>query len=123
MHKYLPKLYVIPLKKEQANMSQELLLRQFEDLGIPEYSEEFTFPETAFITVTAYQNQQVSCNVRAYVYLHFSIAQVARSVEESRILSIELHCKSISQIKHEYLQFRAYKCLSLSSSSIPQYIF
>ena len=60
MHKYLPKLYVIPLKKEQANMSQELLLRQFEDLGIPEYSEEFTFPETAFITVTAYQNQQVS---------------------------------------------------------------
>lgn len=41
-------------------MSQELLLRQFEDLGIPEYSEEFTFPETAFITVTAYQNQQIT---------------------------------------------------------------
>ena len=40
-------------------MNQEILLRQFEDIGIPDSAEEFTFPETAFITVTAYQNQQV----------------------------------------------------------------
>ena len=59
MHKYLPKVFVIPLNKDQASMSQELLLRQFEEIGIPEYAEEFVFPETAFITVTAYQNQQV----------------------------------------------------------------
>ena len=43
-------------------MNQEILLRQFEDIGIPDSAEEFTFPETAFITVTAYQNQQVLLN-------------------------------------------------------------
>ena len=59
MHKYLPKLYVIPLSKDQANLGSEMLLRQFEEYGIPSGAEEFVFPETAFITVTAYQNQQV----------------------------------------------------------------
>ena len=49
-------------------MSQELLLRQFEDFGIPEYSEEFIFPETAFITVTAYQNQQVSYSTHTHSF-------------------------------------------------------
>ena len=59
MHKYLPKLYVIPLSKEQTNLGSEMLLRHFEEFGIPKDAEEFVFPETAFITVTAYQNQQV----------------------------------------------------------------
>lgn len=60
MHKYLPKVLVIRLSREQANLSSELLLRHFEDFGLPPDVEEFVFPETAFITVTAYQNQQVN---------------------------------------------------------------
>ena len=60
MHKYLPKVFVIPLSSGQTNMNQESLLRDFEEHGIPDYAEEFSFPETTFITVTAYQNQQVS---------------------------------------------------------------
>ena len=60
MHKYLPKVFVIPMNSDQTNMNQESLLRYFEEHGIPDYAEEFSFPETTFITVTAYQNQQVS---------------------------------------------------------------
>merc|ERR1711862_180991 len=30
------------------------------EFGIPKDAEEFVFPETAFITVTAYQNQQIT---------------------------------------------------------------
>ena len=60
MHKYLPKVLVVPLSSEQTNMSSETLLRHFEEFGVPSNAEEFVFPETAFITVTAYQNQQVS---------------------------------------------------------------
>lgn len=59
MHKYLPKVFIIPVTKEQASLSPDILLRDFEDHGLPANSEEFAFPETAFITVTAYQNQQV----------------------------------------------------------------
>ena len=48
------------MNSDQTNMNQESLLRYFEEHGIPDYAEEFSFPETTFITVTAYQNQQVS---------------------------------------------------------------
>ena len=60
MHKYLPKVLIVPLSTEQTNMNSESLLRHFEEFGVPTNAEEFVFPETAFITVTAYQNQQVS---------------------------------------------------------------
>lgn len=61
MHKYLPKVLVIRLSGEQVHMTSEALLRHFEEFGLPpgDAVEEFVFPETAFITVTAYQNQQV----------------------------------------------------------------
>ena len=57
MHKYLPKVLVVPLSTDQIHMSSETLLRHFEEFGVPSNADEFVFPETAFITVTAYQNQ------------------------------------------------------------------
>lgn len=60
MHKYLPKVLVIRLSGDQIHMNSETLLRHFEEFGLPSTGvDEFVFPETAFITVTAYQNQQV----------------------------------------------------------------
>jgi hypothetical protein len=57
MHKYLPKIHIVELTKEEATLPPDILLSRLErDLSS---SEVFTFPETAFITVTAYQNQQV----------------------------------------------------------------
>ena len=73
MHKYLPKLVVVPLSTEQTNMSSETLLRHFEEFGMPSNAEEFVFPETAFITVTAYQNQQVSTEYLPTTYLHINL--------------------------------------------------
>jgi hypothetical protein len=64
MHKYLPKVLVVPLSSDQIHMSSETLLRHFEEFGVPSNADEFVFPETAFITVTAYQNQQVSFRFR-----------------------------------------------------------
>lgn len=64
MHKYLPKVLVFKLTPEQAQMSYDHLQRHLEEEMATNLSsdvmEEFVFPETAFITVTAYQNQQVS---------------------------------------------------------------
>ena len=60
MHKYLPKIMLIKLSSELAGMSYEHLQRHWEEVGLPnEATETFVFAETAFITVTAYQNQQV----------------------------------------------------------------
>ena len=60
MHKYLPRLLLIKLTPELAAMSNEHLQRHLEEVGVPhETTESVAFPETAFITVTAYQNQQV----------------------------------------------------------------
>merc|ERR1712037_506145 len=60
MHKYLPKVLVVPLSTDQIHMSSETLLRHFEEFGVPSNADEFVFPETAFITVTAYKNRQQS---------------------------------------------------------------
>ena len=49
MHKYLPKVFVVPLSSGQTNMNQESLLRDFEEHGIPDYAEEFSFPEVSSI--------------------------------------------------------------------------
>ena len=68
MHKYLPKVLVVPLSNDQIHMSSETLLRHFEEFGVPSNADEFVFPETAFITVTAYQNQQVSFRFRLSKY-------------------------------------------------------
>ena len=68
MHKYLPKVLVVPLSTDQIHMSSETLLRHFEEFGVPSNADEFVFPETAFITVTAYQNQQVSFRFRLSKY-------------------------------------------------------
>ena len=60
MHKYLPKIMLIKLSSELAGMSYEHLQRHWEEVGLPnEATETVAFAETAFITVTAYQNQQV----------------------------------------------------------------
>ena len=68
MHKYLPKVLVVPLSNDQIHMSSETLLRHFEEFGVPSNADEFVFPKTAFITVTAYQNQQVSFRFRLSKY-------------------------------------------------------
>ena len=73
MHKYLPKVLVVPLSAEQTNMSSETLLRHFEEFGVPSNAEEFIFPETAFITVTAYQNQQVSALLHNFIFIFSTI--------------------------------------------------
>ena len=85
MHKYQPKVLVFKLTAEQAQMNYEHLQRHLEEkMAANLYSdviEEFIFPETAFITVTAYQNQQVSrfatkmfvcLPIRQCYYLEFS---------------------------------------------------
>lgn len=54
MHRYQPKIYVVPVPEEWRGSSGL-------KFSLPEVKDSpcFTFPETSFITVTAYQNQQV----------------------------------------------------------------
>ena len=51
MHKYLPRVHLVPA----ADAALPVITREQ-----IEASTTFVFPETAFITVTAYQNQRVS---------------------------------------------------------------
>jgi len=67
MHKYLPKIHIKEID-ESSPLFQDLrgsrltpeLLEQHLDQILQDGSLTFTFPETAFTTVTAYQNQQIT---------------------------------------------------------------
>ena len=48
MHKYIPRLHIV------ANNDNKLSMAQFDNVNI------FVFPETQFIAVTAYQNDNVT---------------------------------------------------------------
>ncbi len=74
MHKYLPKILVVRVSKNLAHCNSDALLKHFDEFGFnqDDIVEEFSFPETAFITVTAYQNQQV-CRFLFSCYIFDSV--------------------------------------------------
>eukprot|EP00094_Tigriopus_californicus_P011487 TCALIF_11092-PA protein Name:"Similar to TBX18 T-box transcription factor TBX18 (Homo sapiens)" AED:0.06 eAED:0.06 QI:0/0.85/0.75/0.87/0.85/0.75/8/2523/452 len=55
MHKYIPRIHVQPLSADQIKSGSTM-----EALLDIDQSVSFTFPETVFTTVTAYQNQQIT---------------------------------------------------------------
>lgn len=58
MHKYQPRIHVIK-KKESSSSKADEASRDLESDTTNAESKQFVFHETEFITVTAYQNQQV----------------------------------------------------------------
>jgi hypothetical protein len=52
MHKYIPRLHIIQAVNS-SNTDMKLSMAPFDNVNI------FVFPETQFIAVTAYQNEQV----------------------------------------------------------------
>ena len=52
MHKYIPRLHIIQAV-HSSNNDMKLSMAPFDNVNI------FVFPETQFIAVTAYQNEQV----------------------------------------------------------------
>ena len=52
MHKYIPRLHIIQAVNS-SNNDMKLSMAPFDNVNI------FVFPETQFIAVTAYQNEQV----------------------------------------------------------------
>lgn len=52
MHKYIPRLHIIQAINS-TNQETKLSMAPFDNVNI------FVFPETQFIAVTAYQNEQV----------------------------------------------------------------
>jgi hypothetical protein len=53
MHKYIPRLHIIQAINS-SNNDTKLSMAPFDNVNI------FVFPETQFIAVTAYQNEQVN---------------------------------------------------------------
>ena len=59
MHRYQPVVHLQEIGPDVLHSSSSSL-PPLESLFDPERSVQFAFPETAFTTVTAYQNQQVT---------------------------------------------------------------
>lgn len=58
LHKYQPRLHVIEINKKSGD----------EDTSDPDRVQTFTFPETQFIAVTAYQNTDVRTNLSLHAF-------------------------------------------------------
>ena len=65
MHKYMPRLNIV----EISNQSIDLSSSSHENSSSLKHK--FTFPETQFIAVTAYQNTDVSW----YIYFEFKMSK------------------------------------------------
>jgi hypothetical protein len=67
MHKYIPRLHIIQTINSSTN-DTKLSMAPFDNVNI------FVFPETQFIAVTAYQNEQVK------IYLFFPMNSFNKSL-------------------------------------------
>ncbi len=63
MHKYIPRLHIIQAVNS-SNNDTKLSMAPFDNVNI------FVFPETQFIAVTAYQNDNV------YIYILYSFNKI-----------------------------------------------
>ena len=79
MHRYQPIINVVSVNTDQEEQ---------------QYSETFTFPQTIFTTVTAYQNQQITKLKIAYNPFAKGFRESTRSHQHASIL------KSVSEPQH-----------------------
>ena len=64
MHKYVPRLHIIQALNS-SNIDTKLSMTAFDNVNI------FVFPETRFIAVTAYQNENVNIILKILICLSF----------------------------------------------------
>jgi len=74
MHKYIPRLHIIQAVNS-SNNDTKLSMAPFDNVNI------FVFPETQFIAVTAYQNEQVHRFLVFFFHKLFFIAILGHSIE------------------------------------------